>query len=245
VTTFLLALGHASFATVQYHAFGDVNPIVSILTTGGAVRVSALPFQPLGLVALIILFLMAATSHDFWLRTLTAPTWKALHMSVYAAYALICLHVALGVLQAESSLLPAAALVAPMTCVIGLHLAAAVGERAVDEPADGRAGVDGYVDVCAFDDIAENRARIVCLSGERVAVFRYEGRVAALSNVCQHQNGPLGEGRIVNGCVVCPWHGYEYLPDTGAAPPPFTEKVPTFDAKVVAGRVLVHPTPRL
>ena len=79
--------------------------------------------------------------------------------------------------------------------------------------------------------------------GERVAVFRYDGQISALSNVCQHQNGPLGEGRIVNGCVVCPWHGYEYLPDSGASPPPFTEKVPTFDVRVVAGRVLVHPQP--
>ena len=32
---------------------------------------------------------MGATSHDFWLRTLTAPAWKALHMGVYLAYTLI------------------------------------------------------------------------------------------------------------------------------------------------------------
>ena len=83
------------------------------------------------------------------------------------------------------------------------------------------------------------------MSGERVAVFRYDGKVSAISNVCQHQNGPLGEGRIVNGCVVCPWHGYEYRPDTGASPPPFTEKVPTFDVRVVDGRVFVHPKPHV
>jgi nitrite reductase/ring-hydroxylating ferredoxin subunit len=29
------------------------------------------------------------------------------------------------------------------------------------------------------------------------------------------QNGPLGEGRIVDGCITCPWHGYQYRPDTG------------------------------
>ena len=92
-------------------------------------------------------------------------------------------------------------------------------------------------------EIPEKRAVVRCLSGERVAVFRYDGQVSAISNVCQHQNGPLGEGRIVNGCVVCPWHGYEYRPDSGASPPPFTEKVPTFDVRVVAGRVLVHPQP--
>jgi nitrite reductase/ring-hydroxylating ferredoxin subunit len=81
----------------------------------------------------------------------------------------------------------------------------------------------------------------VSLSGERVAIFRYDGKISAVSNVCQHQNGPLGEGRIIDGCITCPWHGYQYRPQDGASPPPFTEKVPTFRTKVVEGRVWVHP----
>ena len=65
----------------------------------------------------------------------------------------------------------------------------------------------------------------------------------ALSNVCRHQNGPLGEGKIVGGCIVCPWHGYEYEPASGRAPAPFTERLPTFSVRVVSGRVLIDPTP--
>jgi nitrite reductase/ring-hydroxylating ferredoxin subunit len=61
--------------------------------------------------------------------------------------------------------------------------------------------------------------------------------------VCQHQNGPLGEGKIISGCITCPWHGYQYLPETGASPPPFAEQVPTFKVRVKNGRVLVHPKP--
>jgi len=76
-----------------------------------------------------------------------------------------------------------------------------------------------------------------------VAVFKYEGKVSAVSNVCQHQNGPLGEGKIVFGCITCPWHGYQYLPETGASPPPFVEKVPTFNVRVKNGRVWVDPRP--
>ena len=74
-------------------------------------------------------------------------------------------------------------------------------------------------------------------------MFRYGGSVSAVSNVCQHQNGPLGEGKIVGGCIVCPWHGYEYAPDTGAAPPPFTEAVPTFRSVINDGRIYVDPRP--
>ena len=102
---------------------------------------------------------------------------------------------------------------------------------------------DGFVDACAVTDIPEKRARIVCLSGERVAVFKYDSKISALSNVCQHQNGPLGEGKILDGCITCPWHGYQYLPETGASPPPFVEKVPTFNVRVKNGRVFVHPKP--
>ncbi|MGH9843212.1 MAG: ferric reductase-like transmembrane domain-containing protein, partial [Blastocatellia bacterium] len=205
VMTFLVALAHGVFSIIQFHALGNINPLVSVLVSNTRyASLADFPFQPLGLVALLILFLMAATSHDFWLGQLTAPVWKRLHMSVYVAYALVVAHVLLGVLQAETSPILAATLGLGMFAVIALHLVAASREaRAdVDLKAD---GAGGFVDVCAVREISDNRARIATLSGERVAVFKYDGKVSAISNVCQHQNGPLGEGRIIDGCVTCPW----------------------------------------
>ena len=58
--------------------------------------------------------------------------------------------------------------------------------------------------------------------------------------MCAHQGGPLGEGRIVDGCITCPWHGYQYKPDDGRSPAPFTEKVPTYRLKLDGDRVLLH-----
>lgn len=244
VTMFLAGLAHGSFALFQFHAFGDLNPLVSVLTSNTRYNSLAnFPFQPLGLAALLILFLMAATSHDFWLANLTAPVWKRLHMLVYLAYGLIVAHVVLGVLQAETSPILAAALGAGMIVVLGLHLIAGWRERELDRPKDTVDSKTGFVDVCSVAEIRENCAKVVTVSGERVAVFKYDGMVSAISNVCQHQNGPLGEGRIIDGCVTCPWHGYQYLPDSGASPPPFAEKVPTFNLIVVNGRVLVDPKP--
>jgi nitrite reductase/ring-hydroxylating ferredoxin subunit/DMSO/TMAO reductase YedYZ heme-binding membrane subunit len=253
VMTCTMALAHGIFAIVQFHGFGTLDPLVSVLVSNGRYgaavgsqfsQLAQIPFQPFGLLALIILFLMAATSHDFWLHNLTAPVWKALHMSVYVAYASLILHVIFGVLQGETAPALAWLLAIGAGSILAMHVAAATREAPVDrdrtKAADAHAG---YVDVCGVDDIPERRAAITCLSGERVAIFRYDGKISALSNVCQHQNGPLGEGRIVNDCVVCPWHGYEYLPDTGASPPPFTEKVPTFNVRVADGRVLVDPRP--
>lgn len=249
VTTFLLGLAHGGFALFQFHALGDVNPLVSVLVSN--LRFDSLanfPFQQLGLVALLILFLMAATSHDFWLKQLSAPMWKRLHMLVYLAYGLLIGHVALGVLQAETNSLLASVLAVGLAGVLTLHLAAARRERVPDVDLyvglDGKLPADaGFVPACALDEIPEKRARIVTLAGERVAIFKYDGQVSALSNVCQHQNGPLGEGRILDGCVTCPWHGFQYLPASGASPAPFTEKVPTFRVKVIGQQVYVDPRP--
>jgi nitrite reductase/ring-hydroxylating ferredoxin subunit len=239
VTVFCLGLVHGLFALVQFHAQGDRPALVSLLSgEPGRIAWSNFPFQPLGFAALAILFLMAATSHDFWLANLGAPAWKRLHMLVYAAYALLVLHVSLGLLQSERSPWLAAGVGVGLVWVLGLHLVAGWRERAGDR--ERTAGAAGWVDACAVDAIPEGRARTVCIGGERVAVFRYGGRISALSNACKHQNGPLGEGRVIDGCVTCPWHGSQYRPADGASPPPFTEKVATYRVRLAGERVQVH-----
>lgn len=244
VTMALLSLVHAALVVVTYHAGGDTNPILSIFNGSPLVgSIAGVPFQPFGFFALIILLLMAATSHDFWLANLSAPVWKSLHMLVYAAYGFLVLHITFGVLQAEVNPIYVAVTAIGLIVVLGMHMTAAFKEVALDHARDVAPADDGFVDACAVAEIPEKRARIACLSGERVAIFKYDGKISAVSNVCQHQNGPLGEGKILNGCITCPWHGYQYLPETGASPPPFVEKVPTFNVRVKNGRVLVHPKP--
>lgn len=101
---------------------------------------------------------------------------------------------------------------------------------------------DSFIDVCAVTEIPDSRAKVVALAGkERVAIFRQGNSLSAIANVCAHQGGPLGEGKIVDGCVTCPWHGYQYLAANGCSPPPFTEKVRTYQVRVEGGRVLLNP----
>ncbi len=243
VTMFLLALTHGLLSAFQFHSQGNIAPLLSILISNQRFNsIPDFPFQQLGLLALFVLFLMAATSHDFWLRNLTAPVWKRLHMLVYPAYALLVAHITLGALQSERNPSLVVLLTLGAAAVLSLHIAAAAKEARVDHARFG-ASQEGFVEVCRLGDILDNRARIVCLSGERVAIFKYDNKLSAVSNVCQHQNGPLGEGRVIDGCITCPWHGYQYLPESGSAPPPFTEKIPTFNLQVLDDRVLVHPVP--
>ena len=243
VVTFLMGLVHGAFGIFQFHALGDKDPIVSLLTSNlQFTSLAEFPFHQLGFIGLVILFFMAATSHDFWLRNLSPPIWKTLHMMVYLAYALLVGHITFGLLQTERSPVLVAGLGLSILAFVGLHLTAALKEKTVDNREAESAG-DGLVVVCRVDSIEEKCAAVLSVHGERVAIFKYDGKISALSNVCRHQNGPLGEGRIVDGCVTCPWHGYQYLPDSGASPPPFTEKVSTFRTKVVNGVVWLDPNP--
>ena len=114
-------------------ARSDTNPILSIFVSSPITKsLAGVPFQPFGFIALMILFLLAATSHDFWLANLTAPVWKTLHMSVYVAYALLVLHVTFGVLQGEGSPVYVGAMALGLGTVLGLHNTAGRKERALD-----------------------------------------------------------------------------------------------------------------
>lgn len=243
VAMFVIAAVHGIFSIIQFHALGDVNPIASIfLSNTHYSSLGGFPFQVLGFIALIIFFLMAATSHDFWLHTLSPRTWKALHMMVYVAYGLILMHVMLGVVQLEKAPLPVLITGLGFLVIGGLHLFTGLRQRSLDQAAP-EAQADHFVRVGRWADIEESRAKMLLANGENIAVFRNGKELSALSNVCKHQNGPLGEGRIVNGCIVCPWHGYEYQPADGCSPPPFTEKVSTYQLKLKGDEVWVDPRP--
>ena len=253
VTMFCIAAVHGGFSILQFHSLANVNPIVSLFTSNTRFgSLADFPFQSLGFFALVIFFLMAITSHDFWLHNLSPKVWKTLHMFVYVAYLLIILHVMLGVIQYETN--PAFIIILALGSgtLITLHLMAGYREVKKDnikfdiKHSPSLSGDDewkGFTIVCGVNDIEEERAKMFCIDKERIAVYKTQGKLFAVNNVCKHQNGPLGEGKILDGCITCPWHGYQYLPTNGQSPPPFKEKVSTYDVKIEGNNVWVNPKP--
>lgn len=241
VVCFLLGLLHAGLVVFWYHGFSNMNPFVSVLVSNSEFQSpSGFPFETLGAAALLILFVMAATSHDFWNANLGPGLWKAIHMSVYLGWALLVGHVMLGAAQDENGLAWALAVGVSAALVIGLHLGAAAMEARRSALAR-RLVSEGWLRVGAAMDIPDARARIVSPpAGERIAVFRNGNNIHAISNVCRHQGGPLGEGRIVDGCVTCPWHAFQYRPEDGVSPPPYSERVATYRTRIEDGIVFVH-----
>jgi nitrite reductase/ring-hydroxylating ferredoxin subunit/DMSO/TMAO reductase YedYZ heme-binding membrane subunit len=245
VLTCTVAAGHVASVLSWYFAYSDLPPLRALLVADTSVaQLAGFAFVILGIGAFIILLVLAATSHDFWLAFLGPRIWKAIHMAVYAAYALVIGHIAFGALQdARSSALAIVCGLSAATLVT-LHLLAGRQGAAKDGQFAPAAATTPWVTACDIAEVREGRGFVVKLAdGEPVAIFRHQGRLSAVSNLCAHQNGPLGEGRIVDGCITCPWHGFQYRLEDGCSPPPFTERISTYRLKLDGRCVLLDPRP--
>jgi sulfoxide reductase heme-binding subunit YedZ len=243
VSMFFVAAVHGIFSIIQYHAGGNKNPLVSLFTSNtDYFSFINFPFMILGFSALIILFFMAATSHDFWLNKLTAKTWKKLHMGVYFAYAIIIFHVLLGTLQNDKTLSGYLLLLLGVVSVCGIHILAGIKNRKEEKLFFKRSS--DFELVCKVENIEENKAKLFTFKGKSIAIFKYGNKISAVDNFCKHQGGPLSEGKIIDGCITCPWHGWQYKPEDGCSPPPFEEKVPTYETRLEDGYVYINPIPK-
>lgn len=95
-----------------------------------------------------------------------------------------------------------------------------------------------FVRICAQSDVPPpGSVREFTANGRAVCVANVEGAICVLNGVCPHEEGPLGEGSIENGRVVCPWHGYAFDPRTGEADGDPALKAEVFEAKVEDGEL--------
>jgi 3-phenylpropionate/trans-cinnamate dioxygenase ferredoxin component len=98
-----------------------------------------------------------------------------------------------------------------------------------------------FVKVARVEDIAPGEKRIFEVDGTLVVVINLDGQFYAIEDVCTHDGGPLGEGRLEGAQIICPRHGARFDVRTGdALTLPAFEPVPTFEVKVEGGDVLVE-----
>ena len=118
-----------------------------------------------------------------------------------------------------------------------------------EEPAEATAASEEtWHDVGSADDLAGQSLRQIEVGRTAVALVYQDGQFSAISGVCNHVGGPLGHGRLDGDHVVCPWHNWAFHGRTGHGRCNCAgDQVPTYDVKVVNGRVLVNveeATPR-
>ncbi len=71
------------------------------------------------------------------------------------------------------------------------------------------------------NDIPLGQGICYIVKGEEIAVFRSrDGRIFAVENRCPHRQGPLSEGIVGGGKVICPLHGHKFDLTTGKGSDP-------------------------
>jgi nitrite reductase (NADH) small subunit len=87
---------------------------------------------------------------------------------------------------------------------------------------------------------AVNEAKEFPCGSKEICIANVNGTYSAMDNVCLYQGGPLGQGTIERGKVVCPWHGWQYDPQTGQATHNANAKVAVYPIKIENGDVLIE-----
>jgi nitrite reductase/ring-hydroxylating ferredoxin subunit/uncharacterized membrane protein len=121
---------------------------------------------------------------------------------------------------------------------LGGHLSYGLG-RGVDRTAwEERPGE--WADAIEESALPEGKLHAVDVQDARVLLFKDGGRIDALANTCTHMGGPLNEGELDGGCVVCPWHASTFrLADGEVVRSPATVPQPRYDTRVIGGMVQV------
>jgi nitrite reductase/ring-hydroxylating ferredoxin subunit len=100
---------------------------------------------------------------------------------------------------------------------------------------------DNWVDVGGSDELRRVPLTQITATTMPLAISFKDGEFGAVSNVCNHVGGPLGQGRLDGDYIICPWHAWKFHRATGKGEPGFEEDcVPAFPVRVENGRVLVN-----
>jgi|SRR5579883_738817 nitrite reductase (NADH) small subunit len=97
-----------------------------------------------------------------------------------------------------------------------------------------------FVRICGKSDLpSPGEAREIIFENKVLCVANVAGTISVISNVCPHRGGPLGQGMIENGKIVCPWHAWAFDLKTGQAEHTLHTKVPVYEVKIEGDNVLV------
>lgn len=96
-----------------------------------------------------------------------------------------------------------------------------------------------YIKVAEIDEIPTQKGKVVEVEGKEIALFKIDGAVYAIDNLCLHEGGPLGHGFVKEGIVTCPWHLWRFDVRSGAMVEAPAMKVECFSTKVEGTDVLL------
>jgi nitrite reductase (NADH) small subunit len=85
-----------------------------------------------------------------------------------------------------------------------------------------------------------NEAKEVQCGDKLICLANVNGTISAMDNVCLHRGGPLGQGVVEGGKLICPWHGWAWDAATGQAVHNPAAKLNVYPLKIENGDVLIE-----
>ncbi len=96
-----------------------------------------------------------------------------------------------------------------------------------------------WIKLCAASEVpAPGAVGEYGTAGVDICLANDGGKLSALDNWCPHRRGPLGQGWLEDGKVVCPWHAWAFDLATGECPEEHSQ-IATFALKLEGGDVLI------
>ncbi len=95
------------------------------------------------------------------------------------------------------------------------------------------------INLGSIEKIPLGQGRSFNIEGQQVAVFRQrDGTIFATQSACPHKQGPLAEGIVGGGKVICPLHAHKFDLATGVGSEPH-ECVKTYAVREQDGAILL------
>jgi len=96
-----------------------------------------------------------------------------------------------------------------------------------------------FVKAAKVDELRPGEGKLIFVHDKPMALFNVDGSFHAINYICPHMGGPLGEGKLTETVVTCPWHGWTFDVRTGLPDHPGGHSVAAYEVKVEGGEVLV------
>ncbi len=127
---------------------------------------------------------------------------------------------------------------------LGGHLVDRWGSGVTHSGFDTQSNLSRWRKALPEADLVEGRPSKADVRGEQVFLLKQGGQISALANHCVHMGGPLDEGKIEDGAVVCPWHGSTFrIADGCVLRGPAALPQPVLETRVTDGIVEVRAKP--
>lgn len=95
-----------------------------------------------------------------------------------------------------------------------------------------------FLEIAPISELPEGERLFVEIEGKPIVIFNIGGKLFSIADVCSHDDGPVGEGRLEGFNITCPRHGAQFDVRNGKViQMPAVVDIPAYPVRVVDGMI--------